>query len=114
MVCSVQLQADLVGNDTNGAIVYGILAFVDKIANGAAIFVLQSYNHHGSGMREAVSQFPAVCLIASALGVYTINMSNFNKLEDLPTPPLDHSNEKVWDMVQSDPLENGYQRMKEN
>lgn len=44
MVCSVQLEADLVGeNSKSGAFVYGALSFADKLANGIVIFLLQVF-----------------------------------------------------------------------
>lgn len=45
MVVSVQLQADLIGQDTSAAaFVYGTLSFADKFMNGIIIFVLQALN----------------------------------------------------------------------
>jgi Na+/melibiose symporter-like transporter len=45
MVVSVQLEADLLGQDTtSAAFVYGALSFTDKLSNGIAIFVLQALN----------------------------------------------------------------------
>ena len=44
-VMSTQLEADLIGRKTeHGAFVYGALSFTDKMANGIALFFLQSGN----------------------------------------------------------------------
>jgi len=77
VVCSVQLQADLVGTDINGGLVYGIQGFVEKTANGIAIFSLQAYNYPGAGMRQAVATFPLLCLGVSLLVLFTINIDEF-------------------------------------
>ncbi|KAK3924979.1 Major facilitator superfamily domain-containing protein 12 [Frankliniella fusca] len=47
LVTSLGLTADLIGQDTDtGAFVYGAMSFVDKLSNGLAVFILQSYFHH--------------------------------------------------------------------
>ncbi|KAK3913528.1 Major facilitator superfamily domain-containing protein 12 [Frankliniella fusca] len=44
LVTSLGLTADLIGQDTDtGAFVYGAMSFVDKLSNGIAVFILQSY-----------------------------------------------------------------------
>ncbi|CAF0726680.1 unnamed protein product [Didymodactylos carnosus] len=45
VITSGALASDLIAHNTeSGAFVYGIMSFVDKIANGAAIAIIQQYN----------------------------------------------------------------------
>lgn len=43
LVTSVGITTDLIGNNTNnGAFVYGIMSFGDKVANGIVVFIIQN------------------------------------------------------------------------
>jgi len=77
MVCSVQLEADLVGeNSKSGAFVYGALSFADKLANGIAIFLLQTYKDDAEPSRAAVVYVPAAFLVLAVFFVTRIDMKN--------------------------------------
>lgn len=42
LVVSLGITADLIGNNTrNGAFVYGIMSFTDKLSNGIAVVIIQ-------------------------------------------------------------------------
>lgn len=42
LVTSLGITADLIGHDTDtGAFVYGSMSFVDKLANGIAVILIQ-------------------------------------------------------------------------
>lgn len=42
LVTSLGITADLIGSNTsNGAFVYGVMSFTDKLSNGIAVVIIQ-------------------------------------------------------------------------
>lgn len=94
MVCSVQLEADLVDKDTeSSAFVYGALSLTDKFSNGIAIFVLQLLNDESATfMRWAVCGVPSVAAITSL--IMTMQM-DIDGLKDAAQNALQARDEKA-------------------
>ena len=54
-ICSFSLTSDLIGLNTEcGAFVYGIMSFMDKLANGIVIALIQQFNPCSVGTTSAV------------------------------------------------------------
>lgn len=71
LVTSLGLTADLIGQDTDtGAFVYGAMSFVDKISNGIAIVILQTYFHHD--YRNVLAYVCGGATILGSLSVATL------------------------------------------
>ncbi|KAE8749688.1 hypothetical protein FOCC_FOCC003675 [Frankliniella occidentalis] len=71
LVTSLGLTADLIGQDTDtGAFVYGAMSFVDKLSNGMAVFILQSYFHHN--YRSVLAYVCGGSTILGALAIATL------------------------------------------
>lgn len=92
MICSVQLQADLVGkNKANGAFVYGVHSFADKIANGFVLFILQRMNTGPTLPHIAETIIPGSAVILALFFVFLVppsiykkNKTRITKLSTLP------------------------------
>jgi Na+/melibiose symporter-like transporter len=75
MVISVSMQADLIGSNTeSGAFVYGAMSFVDKVANGIAILVVQYVGDaindgdtKADYIRNVTGVLPMICIAAAML-----------------------------------------------
>eukprot|EP00455_Lapot_gusevi_P028657 TRINITY_DN3063_c0_g3_i1.p1 TRINITY_DN3063_c0_g3~~TRINITY_DN3063_c0_g3_i1.p1 ORF type:complete len:118 (-),score=21.07 TRINITY_DN3063_c0_g3_i1:24-377(-) len=88
MVTSVQLEADLVGDNTeSGAFVYGALSFTDKLSNGIAIYVIQKIN--GDSMRyarQALVYVPAAAAVVALLMIWVLDFESllYTEVENVP------------------------------
>ncbi|XAR63378.1 hypothetical protein NMG60_11023291 [Bertholletia excelsa] len=95
MVTAISMQSVLVGEDLNGcAFVYGSLSFMDKMACGLALYILESYQNTTWSLgicgcftvtRNAVGFIPAVC---AALGVIVTSTMDLNTTRKPLSQPL--------------------------
>ncbi|KAK7605436.1 hypothetical protein V9T40_007294 [Parthenolecanium corni] len=77
LVTSLGISADLIGQDTdNGAFVYGILSFGDKISNGLAVFLIQNLkaNHYNNYYKNALTIGCAVSLILGSAAILLLKL----------------------------------------
>lgn len=72
LVTSLAITADLIGNDVgNGAFIYGIMSFADKLSNGAVIMVIQSLSSPTS-VTFYTDSLAYVCGASSIIGFLSV------------------------------------------
>lgn len=74
LITSLAMTADLIGPHTHsGAFVYGAMSFLDKVANGLAVMVIQSLQPCASELRcNALAAFYHWAMVAVTGGVGTV------------------------------------------
>lgn len=84
LVTSVGITTDFIGEKTHsGALVYGIMSFTDKIANGVAVIIIQNLHQDNTNLyfyRDILSYVCGGSLILGTLMICIIPSSRSNRL----------------------------------
>ncbi|XP_039277978.1 major facilitator superfamily domain-containing protein 12-like isoform X2 [Nilaparvata lugens] len=85
LVTSLGVTADHIGQDLdNGALIYGLMSFVDKISNGFAILVIQSMKKQRTHYRDCLSFVCGVSAIIGLIAIFTFSNTNRNDNRNSP------------------------------
>jgi len=85
LVTSLGLTADLIGQDhSNGAFIYGVMSFCDKLSNGAAVMAIQTWTCWPTCDYHYRDSLSYVCGGAVLLGAITVmTLCNTPSTEDV-------------------------------
>uniref|UniRef100_A0A1Y1LD93 Major facilitator superfamily (MFS) profile domain-containing protein n=1 Tax=Photinus pyralis TaxID=7054 RepID=A0A1Y1LD93_PHOPY len=73
LVTSLGITADLIGDKTgNGAFIYGIMSFTDKLANGVAVIIIQDLHKNNSDVTYYRNTITFVCGGSAILGALSV------------------------------------------
>ncbi|KAF2904394.1 hypothetical protein ILUMI_01784 [Ignelater luminosus] len=96
LVTSLGITADLIGDRTgNGAFIYGLMSFTDKLANGIAVVVIQDLHKtfpDNTYYRNVIAYFCGSCAIVGALSVISLIKRVRDREEYLTIPGTDSIN----------------------
>lgn len=82
MVCCNQLTSDLIGSRTNyAAFVFGSFSFTDKLSNGIALFLLQTFNDDSAGYTRWALTLPPIgaALLGSLMVLWKVDLAEWKR-----------------------------------
>lgn len=71
-VLAITMEADLIGERTDGAFVFGALSLLDKVANGLLIELTSKYAKEGEIVKNLIIYIPGISCIIAVITTFTI------------------------------------------